>query len=336
MTHLWIHRLEPVWELLVVSAIILLHSQSASAVELDLTGKTFTNGGKFVVSSTASVAPSMLYDVRLEASGTGTGTFASVFGSGDLATRLEQIQPGSSHDLRITLANLSGKLPVLLGQTTAFQQLGNVPVSGTGVGDFISKGKIKAQITKEGIVKATAKGMKFTAHDHDQTKVSVTGAYTVDAGRLVVEPSPATSTTPRPDLILLLNTRFTIGNDEYDTTAPGVVDVVPLKRGRTKTDYFIVQNDGPAADSLVLRSLFSPPGLSLRVFEGKSEITDQVASQKGYLIENLPSAGTKLFRMSVKLESDAALRGTLTAGVRVSRSADASVSDTGGISVFVR
>jgi hypothetical protein len=40
--------------------------------------------------------------------------------------------------------------------------------------------------------------------------------------------------------------------------------------------------------------------------------------------------------MSVKVEKETPVRGTLSAGVRVSRSADENVSDTGGISVFVR
>jgi hypothetical protein len=336
MTHLWNHARPCAAAIIAFTVVASFNPSVVCAVDLDLAGKAFQNGGKIAVNSTSPVPAALLYDVRLEASGTGTGTFEALLGSGDLATRLEQLEPGASRDLRITLANLSGKLPVKLGQTTAFQQLFNVPLGNGITGEFTSKGKIKAQIAKDGMVKASATKMKFTAKDQNQAKVVVDGAYTIDTGKLVVEPSPATSATPQPDFILLLNTRFTIGNDEYNASAPGTVDVVPLKRGRTKTDFFIVQNDGPSSDTFIVRALFSPPGISLRVFDGKTDITAQVSSSGGYVIENLPSAGTKLFRMSVKLEKEAVGRGTLSAGVRVSRSADENVSDTGGISVFAR
>ncbi len=308
---------------------------SAIAVDLDLAGKVFKKDGTIKVQSTAAVPAALLYDIRLEASGTGTGTFGEVFASGDLATRLDAISSGASHKLRITLANLSQKLPVTLGQTMAFDQLSGVPIAPGTQGSFISKGKIKAQITKDGIVKASASKMSFKAQDFNGTKLPVTGEYTINTGKLVVEPTPATSTTPRPDFILLLNSRFTIGNDEYVTNAPGTVDVPTLKKGKSKSLYFIVQNDGPAADDFTLRGLIPANGLSLRVFDGKTEITDAVFGTNGFAINALPSGGTKLFRMVVKVGSDAQGFG-LTAGVRVLRTAAPSVSDTGGFSVIVR
>ncbi len=307
----------------------------ALAVELDLAGKVFKKDGVIKAQSTMPVPAALLYDVRLEVSGTGTGTFGEVFATGDLATRLDAIAPGSSHKLRITLANLSQKLPVTLGQTMAFDQLSGVPIAPGTQGSFISKGKIKAQITKDGIVKASGSKMSFKAQDFSGAKLPVTGEYTIDTGRLVVEPSPATSATPRPDFILLLNSRFTIGNDEYVTNAPGTVDVPTLKKGKTKSLFFIVQNDGPATDDFTLRGLIPANGLSLRVFDGKTEITDAVFDPSGFAINALPSGGTKLLRMVVKVASNAQGFG-LTAGVRVARTAAPSVSDTGGFSVIVR
>jgi hypothetical protein len=321
-----------------LAIILLLAGRQTRAAEVDLTGRTFKNGGKIAASSATTVPGALLYDIRFEANGTGTGTFGFVFGTGDLAARLDQLQPGSSSKLKITLANIPGKLPVVLGQTLAFDQLFGVPVAAeVNDGQFVSKGKIKAQIAKNGIVKVSATGMNFKAANSSNRNVAVTGGYELNSGKVVVEPSPATSQTPRPDFILLLNKHFTIGNDEYETSAPGTIDVTRLKRGRTKSLYFIVQNDGPASDTFVLRSLFPSSGASLRVFDGKTEITDQVApAAGGYSIPNLASGGTKLFRMVMKVESDAAPGSTQSAGVRISRSADAALSDTGGINAFVQ
>ncbi|MEO8352908.1 MAG: hypothetical protein ABI680_14340 [Chthoniobacteraceae bacterium] len=307
----------------------------ARGAEVNLAGEVFAKGGKISVSSSDAVPPALLYDISFEAGGTGTGTFGAVLGSGDLATRLDQLQPGSSQKLRVTLANLSQKLPMTLGQTMAFDQLSNVPLGDGATGRFTSRGKVKLRIEKNGKVKASAQKMKFSASDQNGGNIAVTGQYAIDSGRLVVVPSPASSLTQQPDFILLLNQHFTIGNDEYETNSPGTVDVVRVKRGRTKNDNFVIQNDGPNTDSFKLFVLFPSNGVSLRVFDGKKEITEQAMSQDGFAINDLPSGGTKLFRMAVKVAKDAPSGSIQSAGVRVVRSADFSARDTGGFSVNV-
>jgi len=320
-----------------ILAILLLQTHTASAVEIDLSTEVFKQGAMIKAESSEALPAALLYNVRFEVNGSGTGTFEPLFGSGDLIARLQAIAPGAAAQLQFTLPNLPRKFPVSLGATRIYQQLSPVPL-GNGVtdGSFEIAGKVKAQVTKSGTVKVSASKMKFKASDSSGSPLSFDGAYTVNVGKLIIEPAVASSVTPQPDFIVLRNSHITSGNDEYETQSPGTVDVTFVKRGKSTSNDFIIQNDGPSPDSFKLRALFHSSSLSVRVFDGKKEITDQVAPAVGYPIDNLPSGGTRVFRLVVTVSRDAKPGSNLNAGVRVSRTADESVADTGGVSIFVK
>jgi hypothetical protein len=77
-----------------------------------------------------------------------------------------------------------------------------------------------------------------------------------------------------------------------------------LRHNQSRTDIFLVQNAGPSAQSFTVTSGSLPTGFSIRVFDGKSEVTSSVEGT-GYGIPNLASGAFKELRMKTTVSSAA-------------------------------
>ncbi|MGC3990039.1 MAG: hypothetical protein QM796_10250 [Chthoniobacteraceae bacterium] len=184
------------------------------------------------------------------------------------------------------------------------------------IGNSVTAATVDAAITfklginAKGIV-STAFASAMKAKDGNGKKLPLTGAFTFSNGSLSVTPAAATSSDPQPNLMIVLNHVFALGNNVVDTTGGNNVTFLRIKRGASASQYLIAKNNGPSTDALNLIGLHLPTGVTTNVYDGKTDITSQVYSANGYAVQSggadLPSAGTKLFKMVIHVGKQASL-----------------------------
>lgn len=106
-----------------------------------------------------------------------------------------------------------------------------------------------------------------------------------------------------------------IGNNIYNVTGQRQTKTVSARRGRTRTFYVRVYNDGNARSRFLLRGSVARPGSQVTYFSGASDITRAMRSTAGYAISRAPGA-TKLITVQVRVLRGAAVGSTKPARVR--------------------
>ena len=321
----------------VVFLALLLLPLLARAVSFDLTGLQLRNGGKITLSSTATLPVAPLYKVTISASGTATGTFAQAVGAGpfDLRTALTQLIGAQFADnmLNISLANLPDKLPATLATGVGFQFF-PVSISGTAA-TAEGKASISLKLDKNGKIMGTASGLSFVFFKA-RKPVKFTGMLAALSGTLTVQASGASQSNAQPDIMIMANPHVVIGNDVYSTSAPGSATPFAsrVSAGKSHTDTFLVQNDGPATDSFLLKSGTLPANISFQAFDGKTDITSLVKGA-GYPISNLPSGALKAIRVKITVGKAAPRFSQYYVSFSASRASDSSSIDWASSFLFV-
>jgi len=286
---------------------IALLSAAAPAVTLSMGGSQFKNGGKIALNSGTSTLPAaQLYELTANVSGSATGNFLPLVGGSTGIVSLNAAlgtllgSSGASNYLGVTLANLPDKIPATLVNGLALQYFYTVTPL------VISSGHYTIKVDKHGKFSLALTSLRFKTLTNGKT-APLTGSFDATAGStLTVYPAGPSSMAAQPNIMILANAHVVIGYSIFNSFPPGNISPLfhALRHNQSRTDIFLVQNAGPSAQSFTVTSGSLPTGFSIRVFDGKSEVTSSVEGT-GYGIPNLASGAFKELRMKTTVSSAA-------------------------------
>jgi hypothetical protein len=292
----------------------------APAVTLSLGGARFTNHGKVALNSGTSTLPAaQLYELTADVSGSATGNFLPLVGGSTGIVSLNAVignllgSSAASNYLGVTLVNLPDKIPATLANGPALQYFYTVTPL------VISSGHYTIKLDKNGKFSLALTSLRFKTYTNRKT-APLTGSFDATPGStLAVYPAGASSNTAQPNIMILANAHVAIGYGFYNSFPPGNISPIyhALRHNQSRTDIFLVQNAGPSTQSFTVSSGSLPTGFSIRVFDGKTEVTSSVEGT-GYAIPNLASGAIKELRMKTTISSAAAKNTYNYASLKVS------------------
>lgn len=116
------------------------------------------------------------------------------------------------------------------------------------------------------------------------------------AGRITIAASDQ-----RPDLQLSTKRRAGfVGNDVYNLSGRRQSKAVRVRRGGVADAFVRLQHDGNARTAFTLRRPNPPPGVRVRYFAGKRDVTRAVASRDGWRVTVAPGRA-RVVRMQVRV-----------------------------------
>jgi hypothetical protein len=292
-------------------------SGAAHAASITLAGQVFKPGGKLSGVSADTVPAAFLYDVAIEATGTSTGEFLFSTGTGDIIANL--ITRGLNPGVAGELINISGKLPITFCNGHVIPiGYSAVPLSATtSAASLTVKAAVSFSIDKDGHVHASASGFSFNARDEHNHKIPYTGSCIITSGSFTVVPASADFDVATPTI------DFPQGHFTWNQS------IIRMNRGSSKTQLFIIKNDGPNTDTLTLVGLpplpfpipstkKNPPppkpNYTVKVYDGLTDVTSAVYTTAttgfeitgtGYPIPEMPSGGTRLIKAVVHAGANA-------------------------------
>lgn len=316
-----------------LAAVLLAAPLVSRAIDIDLTGAKLVKHGKIDVAGATPLAPAILYKITLDVTGTANGDFETALGSGDLDQALST-NFSFINLLPVTLADLNGKLPATLASGLAIQGFPDAMLT-TGEGTAVMSGNLSLKLDKHGNFTGSVSHLGFSAYVGTQL-VAFTGTYTALSGTMTIAPSLASITSPQPDLMLMPNTRVVLGNDVYYSSSPGTLLSNELSPGKSKTEIFLLQNDGPATDSFVLTMPSGlPAGATVEILSGKTKITSQVAGA-GYTFSNLASGAVEILKVKVTVAKNTHKGSSETVTLEAASTAAPAAVDFATYLVFVQ
>jgi hypothetical protein len=139
----------------------------------------------------------------------------------------------------------------------------------------------------------------------------------------------AGSGTYRPDgKVSLSKASGYSGNGVYNTTGAGQTKSVKVARGKSRTFYIQVQNDGDDLDTFTLKNVGTPKGgVSIQYFDGATRVTRQLMLGT-YRIVGAGAGTTRSLRVVMTVGSRARVGATSLCGVRVTSAARPELTDT--------
>ncbi|MGA3172530.1 MAG: hypothetical protein ABSE62_16125 [Chthoniobacteraceae bacterium] len=280
-----------------------------------MSGQVIKQGGSIGGVSIDAVPPALLYDIGFTGSGTPTGTFVYITATNTLAATLLQMGIASQ-----PLINITGKLPHTICDKDLLNFLNGVPLTSSTTGNVTIKAFVKLTIDKKGFVHASASRFSFSARGQDNQRILFTGTFTIASGAgLTVVPSAATGDGSATPTIIFPQGPFE--NSTEGASGLTTQQYVRIGRDASRTEFFILKNDGPNTDNFTLTGqLPNPlpggtskhPWFSATVYDGNTNITTSVfdvhtggfeTPGTGYSIPDIPSGGTKLIKAVIHVGS---------------------------------
>lgn len=264
---------------------------AAKSVSVDLNGVILQNGHTEARSSATALDAAHAYDYSIAGTCHGTGKLAAKIPAGTpIANALKQFDANADELLNGTVFDAVATFPftVLQKKFHGTQHIGPVKLSAAArLGVSIdASGFPNFNLDKASVL--------LNSHpDNNDTIVFESGAQCT----VMVTPPPAASA--QPDLIISVPPNIGIGNDIYNKNGDNQKKTYRVASGATNTVPLLIQNDGPVTDTILFNGVAGLKPISIKYFDGETDITAQAVSHDGYAISNLASGDAKLLKMQV-------------------------------------
>jgi hypothetical protein len=279
----------------VIYAVGICSAFGASSVSVDLGGVILRTNRAEARSNAPALDAAHAYDYSIAGTCHGTGKFANKIPAGTLISdTLKQFDADADELLHGTVFDSAATFPfsVLQKKIHGSQHVGPVKIS--------TVARIGVGIDASGIAGFTLDkaSVLLSGHvDNSDTIVFEAGAQCTVA---VIPPPEASA---QPDLIVSAPPNAGIGNDIYNKDGTKQKKSYQVSAGGTNSVPLLVQNDGPSADTIFFNAVAGLKPLSIKYFDGNTDITAQAVSKNGYAITDLASGDAKLIRMQVHVGS---------------------------------
>jgi hypothetical protein len=164
-------------------------------------------------------------------------------------------------------------------------------------------------------------------------------AYSVTVLSLNSAGAPPPPPTRRPDALIKNSSDSAyIGDNLYNADGSNQTKSQTVRAGKSVTYDIVVQNDGSASDSFIVRGSAGATALAVKYYTGLSGGTDVTAAVTAgtYAISNLSAGGSQTLRVVVTAARNAASNTSLTCVVTATSQGDSSKLDAVKASTTVR
>ncbi|MEO8351649.1 MAG: hypothetical protein ABI680_07955 [Chthoniobacteraceae bacterium] len=287
-----------------------------STATLDLTKAAIQHASSVKLKSGAdTIAASSLYSYAISGTVTGSGAFSFIAPGTDLGEVFDNFESGFSKNLSGIIINSKGSLPFVV---LSKKLKSNFQVSGVS-GQV--RATLKAAITKKGELFFSLSGVSITAFG-----IPVPGKISFDEGSTcIVTVPPGSNQASQPDILFSIAGEA-VGSNVYNSTGANQTLTAPLKKKSKVKFNVLVQNDGTASDTILVKGPAGNEGITFKYKIGKQDVTDAVVDGTLELNPAEPGAGTVLKVQAKVKDTKTAFSGVITAS-----SPDNGGTDTMGI-----
>ncbi len=275
-----------------------------STATLDLNKAAIQHGSSVKLKSGAdTIAASSLYSYAISGTVTGSGAFSFIAPGTDLGEVFDNFQSGFSKNLTGIIINPKGSLPLVV-----LSKKLNSNFQASGITGQV-RASMKAGITKKGELSFSLTGVSITAFGFP-----VPGKISFDEGSTCIVTVPPGSNQPsQPDVLFSFAGGEAVGSNVYNTTGASQTLAAPLKKKSKVKFNVLVQNDGTASDTILVKGPAGTDGISFKYKIGKQDVTSAVVDGTLELSPADPGSGAVLKVQAKVKDANTAFSGVITA-----------------------